>query len=179
MALRERELARVKASPADLIVVGQAWHLYLEGTGEPSERKVSEIRDGLRALLRLLDRPGRRFLIIGGQVRPLACSFDHMRMQPGPLWHAPPAPCPPLAAATARADASEIDDLLASALMERSNAELLRSSHVYCDENCPVVRGDGAWLFLDLGHFTVAGSQLMGQRAAAVISRFLSGNSRP
>jgi len=179
MALRERELARVKASSADLIVIGQAWHLYLDGAGEPNERKASEIRDGLQALLRLLDRPGRRFLIIGSQVRPVTCSFDHMRMQPGPLWHAPPAQCLPLAADKARTDSREIDDLLASALMERGNAELLRPSHVYCDETCPIVRGDGVWLFLDPGHFTVAGSQLMGQRAAPVIHRFLSGDSRP
>ncbi len=179
MALRERELARIRASSADLVVIGQAWHLYLGPRGERDERKRKEIRDGLQTLLRVLDRTGRRFLVVGAQVRPVTCSFDQIRMQPGPLWHAPPTRCVPFEAAMARADAHEIDDLLASALIGRSNAELLRPSRVYCDENCPVVRDDGVWLFLDPGHFTVAGAQLMGERAAPVIGRFLSGGSPP
>ncbi|UFZ06514.1 acyltransferase [Bradyrhizobium ontarionense] len=179
MALRDRELARVKASSADLVVIGQAWHLYLTGDGDRNERRAAEIRDGLQALLRLLDRPGRRFLIIGGQVRPVTCSFDQVRMQPGPLWHAPPADCAPFAAAKARAATSEIDGLLESVVMEHHNAVLLRPAELYCDEDCPVVRGDGVWLFLDPGHFTVAGARLMGQRAAAMISQFLSEQAKP
>ncbi|CCD90339.1 putative acyltransferase [Bradyrhizobium sp. ORS 285] len=179
ITLRDRELARVKASPADLVVIGQAWHLYLEGPGQPDERRASEIRDGLQALLALLDRPGRRFLIIGGQVRPVTCSFDHMRMQPGPLWHAPPPRCAPFETARARADAREIDGLLDHALTGRGNAALLRPTELYCDKDCPVVRDDGVWLFLDPGHFTVAGARLMGQRADSVISQFLSEQSRP
>ncbi|MGC2779648.1 MAG: acyltransferase family protein [Bradyrhizobium sp.] len=179
IALRERELARVSASSADLVVIGQAWQLYLDGTGGPNEEKATEIRDGLQALLRLLDRPGRRFLIIGGQVRPVTCSFDPVRMQPGPLWHAPPAGCAPFATATALADSREIDGLLESVVTEHHNAVLLRPTELYCDEDCPVVRGDGVWLFLDPGHFTVAGARLMGQRAAAVIARFLSDAAKP
>ena len=179
VALRDRELSRVRASSADVVVVGQAWHLYLDGTDADKARQAAEIRDGLQALLRLLDRPGRRFLIIGGQVRPTDCSFDSVRMQPGPLWHAPPAPCRPLAAASARADSREIDAVLAAALEQRSNAELLRPAEIYCGESCPIVRDDGVWLFLDAGHFTVAGAQLMGQRAVAQISHVLSGVSQP
>ncbi|GLH81904.1 acyltransferase [Bradyrhizobium sp. SSBR45G] len=174
LALREREVARVSESAADVVVIGQAWHLYLDGADGPDESKASEVRDGLQALLRLLDRPGRRFLIIGGQVRPTACSFDSVRMQPGPLWHAPPARCAPLDPAKARADAAVIDNLLESAVGARRNVVLLRPAELYCDEDCPVVRRDGVWLFLDAGHFTVAGAKLMGQRAAALISRFLS-----
>ncbi|WP_311975699.1 acyltransferase family protein [Bradyrhizobium aeschynomenes] len=179
IALRERELARVQASAADLVVIGQAWHLYLTGDGEPDERRAADIRDGLNALLRLLDRPGRRFLIIGGQVRPVTCSFDHMRMQPGPLWHAPPPQCTALDSAKARADALEIDRLLDSALTGTRNAVLLRPTAVYCDQDCPVVRHDGVWMFLDPGHFTVAGAKWMGQRAASVIAQFISEQSKP
>jgi peptidoglycan/LPS O-acetylase OafA/YrhL len=179
MVLRERELARVKASPADLVVIGQAWHLYLDRDGAPSERKAADIRDGLKALLRLLDRPGRRFLIIGGQVRPVTCSFDHMRMQPGPLWHAPPPHCAALESNKARADAREINRLLEAALLGTRNAVLLRPTDVYCDQDCPVVRHDGVWLFLDPGHFTVAGARRMGQRAAPVIYQFLSEEPKP
>jgi peptidoglycan/LPS O-acetylase OafA/YrhL len=179
MALRDRELARVKASPADLVVIGQAWHLYLTGAGDPNERRAAEIRDGLEALLRLLDRPNRRFLIVGGQVRPVTCGFDQVRMQPGPLWHAPPAECAPYATANALAETRAVNGLLESVLAEHGNAVLLRPADLYCDEGCPVVRADGVWLFLDPGHFTVAGAKLMGQRAAPLISQFLSEDAKP
>jgi len=33
---------------------------------------------------------------------------------------------------------------------------------------------NGLWLFQDAGHFTVAGSKRMGERAKAIIDRFLS-----
>ncbi|MGJ5176986.1 acyltransferase family protein [Bradyrhizobium oligotrophicum] len=179
MTLRDRELARVRTSPADFVVIGQAWHLYLNGMAAPDEQKAGEVRDGLQALLRLLDRPGRRFLIIGAQVRPVTCGFDHMRMQPGPLWHAPPPHCAPLDLVRAHAESGAIDGLLESALAERRNAILLRPADLYCDEDCPVVRDDGVWLFLDPGHFTVAGARLMGQRTAPLISRFFSDTSNP
>ena len=178
--LRERELARVKASAADLVVIGQAWHVYLDRPGEvDAGAAAGAIREGLIATLRLLDRPGRRFLIVGGQVRPVNCRFDSIRMQPGPLWHAPPQPCAPLPSSEARAATGEIDDLLAPALAAQGNATLLRPAQIYCGQNCPVVSRDGVWLFLDPGHFTVAGAQLMGERAKDIIDRFLAGNARP
>lgn len=170
--LRARELARIKASSADLIVIGQAWQIYLDRPGEADAGAAAEtIRDGLAATLHLLDRPGRRVLVIGGQVRPVNCKFDAMRMQPGPLWHAPPQPCAPVPTAEARAAAGEIDGVLQAALAGQGNATLLRPTEIYCAQgSCPVVRDDGVWLFLDPGHFTVAGAQLMGERARDVIA---------
>ncbi|MGJ4945502.1 acyltransferase family protein [Bradyrhizobium sp. HKCCYLS1011] len=172
---RDRELERVKQSPANVVVIGQAWQVYVE---------VSRMRDGLTpaaalaehvaATIRFLDRPGRRFLVIGAQVRPLGCSFDRLRMLPGPLWHRPPKPCEPLSKNSAVADGGAIDQSLAEALARYANVMLLRPSEVYCDENCPVVQGR-VWLFQDAGHFTVAGAERMGERASAIIAKILSG----
>jgi hypothetical protein len=97
-----------------------------------------------------------------------------MRMQPGPLWHAPPQPCAPFPAGEARAATREIDSLLASALSAQGNASLLRPSEIYCGQDCPVVNEAGVWLFLDPGHFTVAGAERMGARAKDLIDRFLA-----
>lgn len=174
-ALRARELARIKASPANLVVIGQAWHLYVDRAGKANAGTAAEtIRAGLEATLRLLDRPGRRFLVIGGQIRPLTCTFDKVRMQPAPLWHEPPRSCVPLPAQQARAATAEIDAMLQAAIPVRGNVALLRPSGIYCEQNCPVVRDDGVWLFLDAGHFTVAGAQRMGERASDIIDRFLA-----
>jgi peptidoglycan/LPS O-acetylase OafA/YrhL len=178
--LRERELARVKASSADLVVIGQAWHVYLDRPSEADAGATAKtIREGLSATLRLLDRPGRRFLIIGGQVRPVNCRFDSVRMQPGPLWHAPPQPCAPFPTSEARAATGEIDHLLTPPVQAQGNATLLRPAQIYCEQDCPVVSSDGVWLFLDPGHFTVAGAQLMGVRAKDIIDRFLADDAEP
>jgi SGNH domain (fused to AT3 domains) len=96
-----------------------------------------------------------------------------MRMQPGPLWHAPPRPCDPIPKEEAVAAAGAIDAVLAVALQPFANAELMRPSEVYCDQDCPVV-SDGVWLFMDPGHLTVAGSRRMGREARSDIDRFLS-----
>jgi peptidoglycan/LPS O-acetylase OafA/YrhL len=172
--LRESWLKRVKASSSDFVVIGQAWHIYLDpqqGRDLPSQRAI--VSDGLAATIRFLDRPGRRFLVIGGQVMPEQCAFDRMRMLPGPLWHQPPQPCAAVAKQTAVAATGATDALLAAAVQPFANVALLRPSEVYCDSDCPVV-SDGLWLFQDAGHFTVAGAQRMGERARSIIDRFLS-----
>jgi peptidoglycan/LPS O-acetylase OafA/YrhL len=172
--LRDSELARIKASPADFVVIGQAWQVYLDpaaGADKPTQSRL--VQDGLSATIGFLDRPGRRFLVIGGQVRPTDCAFDRMRMQPGPLWHAPPTPCEPVPKRDAIAATIATDEILGAALRQHAGAELLRPSEIFCDESCPIVN-DGVWLFLDAGHFTVAGSQHMGRRARGIIDRFLS-----
>ena len=173
--LREQWLARVKASSSDFVVIGQAWHIYLQpqaGGDVPSQQAI--IGEGLAATIRFLERPGRRFLVIGAQVRPEQCAFDRMRMLPGPLWHQPPRVCDPVPKQEASASTLAIDTVLAAAVESLTNVALLRPAEVYCESDCPVVSG-GLWLFQDAGHFTVAGAQRMGERASGIIDRFLSG----
>lgn len=172
--LRDSEIARIKASSADFVVIGEAWHIYLD-RADAAERESQQrmVRDALTATIRELDRPGRRFLIVGAQVRPTNCAFDSVRMQPGPLWHAPPQPCDPFPGAVAREAAATTDAMLSEALQPFPNAQLLRPSEVYCDPSCPVV-ANGVWLFLDPGHFTVAGAERMGQQASSIVTEFLS-----
>ena len=171
---RDRELARVKQSPAEVVVIGQAWQVYLDllGAGD-APVSAADLANHVAATIRFLDRPGRRFLVIGAQVRPLGCSFDRLRMLPGPLWHRPPRPCQPLPKQAAVADGGAIDEALNKALAPYPNVTLLRPSEIYCDEDCPVVSGD-IWLFQDAGHFTVAGAQRMGARASAIFAKVLS-----
>ncbi len=172
---RDRELARVKQSPAEVVVIGQAWQVYLEMlSGAHVPMSAAELADHVAATIRFLDRPGRRFLVIGAQVRPVDCRFDRLRMMPGPIWHRLPKPCEPLPKQAAIADGGAIDEALGKALASDTNVTLLRPSEIYCDEDCPVV-SDDVWLFQDAGHFTVAGAQRMGARASAIFAKVLSG----
>jgi hypothetical protein len=43
----------------------------------------------------------------------------------------------------------------------------------FCDEHCPIT-SNGVWLYIVGGHFSVAGSQYMGERAKAAFPKLLS-----
>ncbi|CCD94198.1 putative acyltransferase [Bradyrhizobium sp. ORS 375] len=172
--LRDSELPRIRRSPADFVVIGQAWQNYLDlGEGPQAQARNAEVAKHLADTIRLLDRPGRHFLVIGGQVRPVNCTFDALRMLPGPRWHAPARPCDPVPKSEAVAANATIDAVLSEAIRPLAKVTLLRPSEVYCDRDCPVVQ-DGVWLFQDAGHFTVAGAQRMGERAAPIFATFLA-----
>ena len=170
--LRDSELPRIQQSRADFVVIGQAWQHYLDlGDGTEAKARNAEVAGHLAETIRLLDRPGRHFLVIGGQVRPVNCAFDQLRMLPGPRWHAPAKPCDAVPRAEAMAANRTIDAVLAQAIMPLAKVALLRPTEVYCDQDCPVVQ-DGVWLFQDAGH--LAGAQRMGERAAPIFATFLS-----
>ena len=109
------------------------------------------------------------------------CSFDQLRMLPGPRWHAPAKPVDAVPKSEAVATNRIIDAVLSEAIRPLAKVTLLKPSEVYCDQDCPVVQ-DGVWLFPGTGHFTVAGAQRMGTGRAAVrevpIGR-LAGSCRP
>ncbi|MGY3451768.1 acyltransferase family protein [Bradyrhizobium sp. USDA 4353] len=172
--LRDSELPRIRQSPADFVVIGQAWQNYLDlREGPAAQARNAEVAQRLLETIRLLDRPGRHFLVIGGQVRPVNCAFDQLRMLPGPRWHAPARPCEAVPKSEAIAANHTIDVVLGEAIRPLAKVMLLRPSEVYCDRDCPVVE-DGVWLFQDAGHFTVAGAQRMGERAAPIFATFLA-----
>jgi len=172
--LRDSELPRIRQSQADFVVIGQAWQHYLDlGDGPEARTRNAAVADHLAETIRLLDRPGRHFLVVGGQVRPVNCSFDQLRMLPGPRWHAPAKPCDAVPKSEAVATNRIIDAVLSEAIRPLAKVTLLKPSEVYCDQDCPVVQ-DGVWLFQDAGHFTVAGAQRMGERAEPLFARFLS-----
>ncbi|GLH81906.1 acyltransferase [Bradyrhizobium sp. SSBR45G] len=172
--LRDSELPRIQKSQAEFVVIGQAWQHYLDlGEGPQARARNAEVAQHLAETIRLLDRPGRHFLVIGGQVRPVNCAFDPLRMLPGPRWHAPATPCDAVPKSEAVAANATIDAVLSEAIRPMARVTLLRPSEVYCDQDCPVVQ-DGVWLFQDAGHFTVAGAQRMGERAAPIFAAFLA-----
>jgi peptidoglycan/LPS O-acetylase OafA/YrhL len=170
--LRDNVLKRVKMSSAEWIVIGHSWDSYQFAGAAASLPRTKLLADGVLATIDFLARPGRQFLVIGQQVMPVGCKFDRMRMMPGPLWHRP-LTCDPVLKEHSVIPGWDMDDQLAKRLQGRKDVTLLRPVDVYCDAECPVV-ADGLWLFQDDGHFTVAGSRRMGDRAKVIIDRFLS-----
>ena len=115
----------------------------------------------------------RKILLVGDQVR-TNCKIDKDRLLPGPLWHAPQAPCPSISRDQIARSGERVNAVLERVAARWANrVTLIKPVDYFCDEECPVVR-NGLWLYLDELHFTRAGSQYMGQRAENVFREFLA-----
>lgn len=159
------------------IVLGQAWGIYNDQTTTSQfvrsdvlagfERSMAQLETSLAKTLDLLENGTRRILLVGEQVT-ADCVIDKMRLTPGPLWHAPQSSCQPGERDAKLKSTEAINAMLQNVQSKRSSdVRLLRPVDYICDERCPVFL-NGAWLYIDAAHFSVAGSELMGQRADAV-----------
>jgi hypothetical protein len=184
-ARQDAVFSRLKPSTTN-IILGQYWSLYgdqkvvsnftRDDLPSGPERTLAQLQSSIEATIELLRHTGRHFLLIGDQVSN-NCAIDKTRLMPGPLWHAPQAPC-----ALIDRDAMIRSGAALNAMLERVRAKwpeqvyLLLPVDYLCDEQCPVVK-DGAWLYIDGGHFSVAGARYMGQRAEAPLVNFLRGTA--
>jgi len=96
------------------IVFTQLWRLYDDASIDvdtpeatalpPVKGTYDKLRLALRPTVEALLAQGHRILLIGAQVDP-GCPIDQPRLLPGPLPHAPQAPCPAVSrGAIGRAD---------------------------------------------------------------------------
>lgn len=154
------------------VVLAQAWAMYSDertmsdnDMTRPSSTGFVALEAALRRTLDFLAKNGRRVLIIGSQVYP-TCPIDKASMSRGPLWRNPPPPCPPQLKAHALQSGQVINDMLQRVRIDYpSNVSLLLPANRLCgDLTCPVVLDD-AWLYIDQGHFSVAGSIFMVERS--------------
>lgn len=180
-AMQDAIFSRLKPTSTN-IVLGQYWSLYgdqkvisdFARSDIPSgpERTLAQLQSSIEATIELLRHTGRHFLLIGEQVSN-DCAIDKTRLMPGPLWHAPQDPCPLI----------NRDDMIRkgadlNAMLERvrtkwpAQVDVLLPVDYLCDAQCPVVR-DGAWLYIDGGHFSVAGAQYMGRRAETALVKLI------
>jgi peptidoglycan/LPS O-acetylase OafA/YrhL len=160
-------------TPASVgVMLAQSWGMYTdeftmtenERTPSPSHG-ISKLEDAVKRTVAFLSQNGRRVMIIGSQVSP-ACPIDKSRMFRGPLWRAPPGHCPPEAKTEVVERGLEINRMLERIIETMPpNVSLLKPSDHFCDETlCPIIK-HGEWLFIDQGHFSVAGSHYMVKRS--------------
>jgi len=173
---------RLRSSDGN-VVLTQGWGGYNDDTtisdfgrldlSAGEERSLAQLETSLEKTIEVLAVGRRKILLVGDQIR-TNCKIDKDRLLPGPLWHAPQAPCPSISRNQITRSGERVN-----AVLERVAARwarrvtLIKPVDYFCDEECPVVR-NGLWLYLDEGHFTRAGSQYMGQRAESVFREFLA-----
>ena len=183
---RDDLLERLRTSNVS-IVLGQAWGIYNDKTTTSEfarreqaagpDRSMAQLETSVGKTLDLLANGKRRILLLGEQVT-ADCVIDKTRLMPGPLWHAPQSSCPPGDRADKMKSTEAFNAMLQDAQSRRSDAvALLRPVDYFCEAQCPVFR-DGVWLYIDAAHFSVAGSERMGQRADALF-RWLLGAPSP
>ena len=173
---------RLRSSDGN-VVLTQAWGGYNDDTtisdfgrldlSSGEERSLAQLETSLEKTIEVLAVGRRKILLVGDQVR-TNCKIDKDRLLPGPLWHAPQAPCPSISRDQIARSGERVNAVLERVAARWANrVTLIKPVDYFCDEECPVVR-NGLWLYLDELHFTRAGSQYMGQRAENVFREFLA-----
>jgi len=132
---------------------------------------LQDIRLALRRTIERLVTQGHRVLLVGAQVDP-GCPINQPRLLPGPLPHAPLAPCPAVSHSAADRSVTAIDEILAGVRDSwPDRVALLRPVDYFCDAECPVTR-DGLWLYTSRIHLSLAGSDYMVSRSKEALLRF-------
>lgn len=163
------------------VVFTQLWRLYDDAsinldTPEasalpPVAGSYRKLQLALRPTIERLVTEGHRVLLVGAQVDP-GCPIDQPRLLPGPLPHAPQAPCPVISRSTADQSVTPIDQILAGIRDSwPDRVALLRPVDYFCDAECPVTR-DGLWLYTSRIHLSLAGSDYMVSRSKDALLRF-------
>lgn len=161
------------------VVLAQAWTLYTDnltipdGVGGGGPDNLSRLEAAVRRTIASLTANGRHVLIIGDQVSTV-CDIDKTRILPGPLWHAPQTTCEPLSRSAVVSTGASINQMLARVQRDfAAQVALLVPADYFCDDRqCPLTR-DGIWLYIDRGHFSVAGSRYMVERSRDVFLKLL------
>ncbi len=180
-AVRDDALQRLSRTNVP-IIIAQNWKAYSDAAvdGAPDQAlNAPRAADSFVTLRAALERTfgqwiadGRRILIVGGQVE-TSCAIDRRRVLQGPLPHKPPAPCPPMPRETIEQTNAPIDEMLGKVQAKwRDRITIFRPRDFFCDSTCPVVK-DGAWLYFNPSHFSVAGSQYLLSRSENVFLPFL------
>ena len=179
-AARDRALEQIGHNTLP-VVFTQLWRLYddaainvdtLEAGAPPAVTgSYRKLQLALRPTIEKLVMEGHRVLLVGAQVDP-GCPIDQPRLLPGPLPHAPQAPCPVISRSTAAQSVTPIDQILAGIRDSwPDRVALLRPVDYFCDAECPVTR-DGLWLYTSRIHLSLAGSDYMVSRSKDALLRF-------
>jgi hypothetical protein len=177
---RDSELSRVRQS-ATHVMISHNWLLYrnevfssdpsilIPSQGEP----YSYVQNQLEETIETLQKPQRKFLIVGAQVIADQCRFDPMRILPGPFPHAQPAACSPKTLEQATAEGAQINAMLRKVQQKHPDqVELWLPVNTFCSETCPVMQGKMP-LYFDTGHFNVLGSRYAVEQARDLVTNFL------
>ncbi len=179
---RDQYLAMI-GSNNSAVVLSQSWLTYGESVRSevrsPSAAAswIDIWRGGIEDTIRDLGANGRQFLIIAPGVEP-NCRSQMTRFAPGPLWHAPSRPCPPVSLESVRARNAHFNAMLTDLEQRYPNqVRILFPDRYLCDADCPTT-AEGVWLYWDVDHLTVAGARRVGSMADGMIRKFIERRRR-
>ncbi|MBY0383385.1 MAG: acyltransferase [Xanthobacteraceae bacterium] len=176
----EIELARLGAS-ATHVIISHNWLTYQNSrfAGDPAfsipsqKEPYSFVQKHLEQTIQTLQKPGRKFLIVGAQITADQCRFNMARVLPGPLPRAPASECPPKPREKAVVEGAGINAMLREVQRKfPDQVQLWIPVETFCDAMCPTTR-DGTLLYFDSGHYNVAGSKYAVERARDLLIAFL------
>ena len=151
---------------------GDSVHSEFSGSA-PRASWIEVWRGGIEDTIRDLGAGGRQFLIIAPGVEP-GCRSQMTRFAPGPHWHAPTRPCPPVSPQQVEARNKDFNAMLLDVqLRHRHQVRILFPEQYLCDADCPI-EADGLWFYWDVNHLTVAGARRVGTGAWDLIRGFIT-----
>jgi peptidoglycan/LPS O-acetylase OafA/YrhL len=175
---RDKYLDTIRMNNSPL-VLSQSWltygdSLHSELSGSVPRASPLEVwRGGIEDTIRDLGAGGRKFLIIAPGVEP-GCRRQMTRFAPGPLWHAPTRPCPPVSPQQVEERNKDFNAMLLDVQQRhRDQVRILFPEKYLCDADCPI-ETDGLWLYWDVNHLTVAGARRVGAGAWDLIRGFIT-----
>jgi len=175
---RDKYLDAIRKNNSPL-VLSQSWLTYgnsvhSEFSGSaPRASSIEVWRGGIEDTIRDLGAGGRQFLIIAPGVEP-GCRSQMTRFAPGPLWHAPTRPCPPVSPQQVEARNKDFNAFLLDVQQRhRDQVRILFPEQYLCDADCPI-EADGLWFYWDVNHLTVAGARRVGTGAWDLIRGFIT-----
>jgi peptidoglycan/LPS O-acetylase OafA/YrhL len=175
---RDKYLDAIRKNNSPL-VLSQSWLTYgdsvhSEFSGSAPRASWIEVwRGGIEDTIRDLGAGGRQFLIIAPGVEP-GCRSQMTRFAPGPHWHAPTRPCPPVSPQQVEARNKDFNAMLLDVqLRHRHQVRILFPEQYLCDADCPI-EADGLWFYWDVNHLTVAGARRVGAGAWDLIRGFIT-----
>lgn len=174
---RARELTQlaVESTP---VIIGQAWTGYapLRLPNDSLVTAQEDVNTAFEAAIeRTMARLGgdrRRFLLIGAQV-PVQCPINGPSIDRSMLMITTRQECPEPSIAKIRERTASVNAML-QRVRDRhpGNVTLLRPEDYLCGETC-INRGNGASLYWDDEHFSVAGSRFIGHKAMPLFLHLL------
>ena len=179
--ITQQALQRIESDPEiQLVIVSTAYLMYLPQDNLRSvdqnpalETAEQAYEAGLRRTLQRLLRHGKKAVVVKSvPVYPMLSTVMACSNELRPAWRTPPVDC------TRSRQAVESERRAYDAVVERA-VRGLQGVTVFdtltdlCDERFCYVNRDGIQLYVDAGHFTTAGSELMGAALGRVVEQAL------
>ena len=182
-ALTEKVLSEIESdSETKLVIISNAYLMYMpaadnirfeEGGDDVSQIAGAAYASGLVKTINRLVSAGKKVLLVKSiPTYPELATVTACAGESRPIFRKKPAGCVK-SRTVVNAERKEYEDILNDVRTKTSSLEIFDTMNVLCDqENC-YVQKDGVLFYIDGGHFTTAGSQLMANHMALKIENML------